>query len=201
MEALQESASKLGGVIPEDAITDIQRLTKGFEDFKVAFGEAFIENFLVAMPKAAKEYADFGRTVGQVTGSVAAAVILTAKFIELIVRTVILGVSLLVNSAIFSINALIHAINAVSGIVGLDKIGKIGTIDIKKQMDVGIGLTDDIKRIGEEIGKSFGEVGQAPTPTGTTGTTIQVNIENVNGLSAENVSEALSNELNSKVSL
>lgn len=179
MLALQESADKLGGIIPEDAITDIQRLTKGFEDFKTAFGTAFIENFSVAMPKAEKDFSNFGKTAGQVVGSISAAVVLTGRMLELVIRSVVLTVTVLldqiatgmekfVNMTISGINAIIKGLNSIKGFIGLDKIDLVTKVDfssglsrsVDRQVEQTERLVDKMTQLGQEMNDSFKNVGK-----------------------------------------
>ena len=282
MKALQESADNLGGIIPEDAITDIQRLTKGFEDFRREFGKAFIENFSIVLPKAENDWKSFGMVVGQVVGLIGSSVILTVKVLELVIRTLALtvttilgvvatGIDIFVNQFIRGINIIIQGLNFVRQLMGKDPIEQLKPLNLGtgffesaiKQFEKAEELSKDIGRIGEEMFGAFKNVGNVQEdnlaginaqinatkelseeqelvnklqgfkvlssgPKGNqifgdifnprafkrsdfesdfaygqakSGGGITINIENINGLDPEEISRALANELNSKVSL
>ena len=179
MLALQESADKLGGIIPEDAITDIQRLTKGFQDFKTAFGEAFVENFQVVLPNAEKDWTSFGKTMGDVVGMIAVAGISAFKIFQVMIIslsgtvTSILFANLkiaeeFINGVIWGINKVINGINKIRGVLGYAAIGNISDVDLTSRLESSLqsqaqktkDLVSDINELSLQLNNTFKNLGQ-----------------------------------------
>ena len=148
MEALQSSADNLGGLIPEDAITDIQRLTKGLADFNIEFGKAFVESFQVVLPQAQKDYQKFGKSVGKWTGIIASGLIIAVTLISGTITTVlgiaISMVEMVMNRFISGINIIINGFNRLPKFIK-KSFGVMGDIDTFDTLDVGGSLIRNAK--------------------------------------------------------
>jgi len=201
MEALQTSASNLGGVIPEDAITDIQRLTKSFSDFRTEFGKAFIENFQVALPKSEDSWVKFGQTTGEVLGLISASSIAAFKIFQIgvlgfstAITAIIFGIAksweVFINGFIYGINKIIDGINVVRNVLGKKSLGGIDNVDLSSRLVASLEsqsektkhLVEDVNTILTGVNKSFRELGQSQIDA-TEGT--QKQIDAVKELSKE----------------
>lgn len=177
MEALQESASNLGGVIEDDVVTQIQQMSSAMSNFKTEFGTAFIGVVGPTIGKTSTEFEKFGKTMGRVFGTVVSALLIGFSVFNMglqgllglgadFIRISIKPIEFIINGVINGINLVIEGINRLRKVLGFSQISLLQNVDITsgledfslKRLESANSIFENINRMSDEVAKSWKDI-------------------------------------------
>lgn len=129
IESLNAKAAELGGILQDDVLTNIQQLQKGFEDFRVAFGEGILQGISPLLKTMSSDFEKSGKKIGSFFGDIlfftiqgfrifAASLVSITDLLAFAWNGLVDLVETNINNILKIINVFINAWNTVDRVIG-----------------------------------------------------------------------------------